>query len=242
MDKYGVNFETVSPTEDIRHALPMWHHPGEDPAKKQTNNGAKADCLRTKHGVKTIGEGVNLTGRLKDNAHEKTAVCCCGDCIDDRTERGCKDPHACAIAAIDRLKQIMPKWTEGQTPSQAVDPDNDVALFVPPKSITSLAQGLRVLTRRSNEAKERPVPRIRRRAAVVAPPLDITVYVSNVIHAPPRLRKSAAAGVFYGVDDARNKGFRIPTKEEQSPYAAEVYAALDAVRNTDPNTTLTIAS
>jgi ribonuclease HI len=77
---------------------------------------------------------------------------------------------------------------------------------------------------------------------VATPPSGITIYVNSAIHAPPRLRKSAAAGVFYGMDDVRNKGFRIPVKEEQSPYAAEMYAALDAVRNTDTSTTLTITS
>jgi hypothetical protein len=110
MDKYGVIFETVSPTEDIQRALPLWHHPGEDPTKTQKNNGAKAHCLRTKHGVKTLGEGVDLAERLKKNAHKKTADCSCADCIEDRTERGCKNPHACATAAIDRMKQIRPKW------------------------------------------------------------------------------------------------------------------------------------
>ncbi|KAJ6534231.1 hypothetical protein B0H19DRAFT_964508, partial [Mycena capillaripes] len=52
----------------------------------------------------------------------------------------------------------------------------------------------------------------------------------------------AAAGVYYGIDDPRNRGFRIPEEEEQSPYAAEIYAALEAVRNADSNTTLTIVS
>ncbi|KAJ7876991.1 hypothetical protein B0H13DRAFT_1893459 [Mycena leptocephala] len=55
-------------------------------------------------------------------------------------------------------------------------------------------------------------------------------------------RKNAAAGIFYGVDDVRNKGFRIPVDEIQSPYAAEIYAALDAVRNADTDSVLTIAS
>ncbi|KAJ6612025.1 hypothetical protein B0H10DRAFT_1655234, partial [Mycena sp. CBHHK59/15] len=238
MDKYGVIFETVSPTEDIQRALPLWHHPGEDPTKTQKNNGTKAHCLRTKHGVKTLGKGVDLAERLKKNAHEKTTDCSCGDCIEDRTERGCKNPHACATAAIDRMKQIRPKWTDRSTPTWAADPEDDVVLFVPPKNTTSLAQGLRALTKRSNEAKERPVPRIRRRAEVATPPSGIKIYVNSAIHAPPRLHKSAAAGVFYGMDDVRNKGFRIPAKEEQSPYAAEMYAALDAVRNTDTSTTL----
>ncbi|KAJ7884932.1 hypothetical protein B0H13DRAFT_1577791, partial [Mycena leptocephala] len=52
----------------------------------------------------------------------------------------------------------------------------------------------------------------------------------------------AAAGLFYGVDDLRNKGFRIPADDKQSPYAAEIYAALNAVRNADTDSLLTIVS
>ncbi|KAJ7910721.1 hypothetical protein B0H13DRAFT_1876442 [Mycena leptocephala] len=39
-----------------------------------------------------------------------------------------------------------------------------------------------------------------------------------------------------------NKGFRIPKKEEQGPHAAEIYAALEAVRNADTSSMLTIVS
>ncbi|KAJ7919404.1 hypothetical protein B0H13DRAFT_1868495 [Mycena leptocephala] len=56
-----------------------------------------------------------------------------------------------------------------------------------------------------------------------------------------RPRRSRSAN-FYGVNDGRNKGFRIPEKEEQGPYAAEIYAALEAVRNADTSSTLTIVS
>ncbi|KAJ7909726.1 hypothetical protein B0H13DRAFT_1877425 [Mycena leptocephala] len=143
----------------------------------------------------------------------------------------CKNPHACATAAIDRVRQIKPKWTEAKAPTQVADPGNDVVFFIPPNSITSLTQGLRALKKRVNEAKERPAPRTQRRTRADTPSAGTTVTPRN-----------AAAGIFYGVDDVRNKGFRIPVDEIQSPYAAEVYTVLDAVRNADTNSVLTIAS
>ncbi|KAJ6559890.1 hypothetical protein B0H19DRAFT_1069610 [Mycena capillaripes] len=56
------------------------------------------------------------------------------------------------------------------------------------------------------------------------------------------MRKRAAAGIIYGAEDSRNRGFQVPIDEDQTPYIAEILAALDAVRNTDTNTKLTIVS
>jgi hypothetical protein len=45
VNKYGVNFVTVHPSEEVQREMPLWHHPGEDPLKQQDNNGKKAKCL-----------------------------------------------------------------------------------------------------------------------------------------------------------------------------------------------------
>jgi hypothetical protein len=89
---------------------------------------------------------------------------------------------------------------------------------------------------------ERPIPPTRRRAVVVPAPESTTVYIAGSIHAPPRKRASAAAGIYVNTGDSRNRGRCIPAAGEQSQYAAEFFAALEAVRNTDTNTTLTIFS
>jgi hypothetical protein len=68
------------------------------------------------------------------------------------------------------------------------------------------------------------------------------VYISGSVHAPPRKKASAAAGLFVNPEDNRNQGRCIPVVGEQSQYVAEFFAALDAVRNTDTNSTLTIFS
>ncbi|KAJ7323926.1 hypothetical protein DFH08DRAFT_711569 [Mycena albidolilacea] len=98
------------------------------------------------------------------------------------------------------------------------------------------------MTRRKDEPVERPDPPVRRRAAVVPTPVTTTVYIAGAVHAPPRKKPSAAAGLFVSPGDSRNKGRCIPTTEEQSQYVAELYATLDAVRNADTNSTLTIFS
>jgi hypothetical protein len=60
LNKYGLSFETVHPSTELQRSMPLWHHPGEDPQKRQVNNGQKAKCLRGKHVALTIGAGVDL--------------------------------------------------------------------------------------------------------------------------------------------------------------------------------------
>jgi hypothetical protein len=122
------------------------------------------------------------------------------------------------------------------------DESTDTELFRPPENITTLTQGLRVMTHRHSEPTEHPNPPVRRRAVIAPAPENTTVYIAGSVHAPPRKRASAAAGLFINPDDSRNRGRCVPIAGEQSQYAAEFFAALEAVRNTDTNSTLTIFS
>ncbi|KAJ6572628.1 hypothetical protein B0H10DRAFT_1669573, partial [Mycena sp. CBHHK59/15] len=108
--KYGFSFEMVNPSPEIQRQLPLWHHPGEDDQKRQVNNGCKANCLRRNHAGLTVGDGMDLTQRLDDPMHEANTSCDCDACEEDRTVRGCENPHACIKAAASRLGQILPKW------------------------------------------------------------------------------------------------------------------------------------
>ncbi|KAJ7358079.1 hypothetical protein DFH08DRAFT_635238, partial [Mycena albidolilacea] len=119
--KYGLVFETVHPSNELQRAMPLWHHPGENPQKRQQNNGKKAKCLRRNHAALTIGDGVDIARRLADPLHYKFASCVCDACERDRETRGCENPHACAVAASSRLGQILPKWIPslGESENQA---------------------------------------------------------------------------------------------------------------------------
>jgi S-adenosylhomocysteine hydrolase len=56
------------------------------------------------------------------------------------------------------------------------------------------------------------------------------------------MKPTAAAGIFVEKDDRSCRGKCLPTTADQSQHAAELYAALEAIRCTDKNTTLTIVS
>ncbi|KAJ6532431.1 hypothetical protein B0H19DRAFT_1187527 [Mycena capillaripes] len=148
----------------------------------------------------------------RNKNHEKSVSCLCSECIEDRTTRSCKDPHACVTGTA---AQEQTQNTPGR--------EDDETCFKPPKSIETLTQGLRVLTNRTNEAKERPPVRVRRRLIESNTTTNVTVHISNATHAPPQMRKRAAAGVVYGVNDNRNKGFRVLIDEDQTPYVAEIF-------------------
>ncbi|KAJ7224551.1 hypothetical protein GGX14DRAFT_300497, partial [Mycena pura] len=97
------------PLELLRQ-MPLWHHPGEDEAKRQGNNGRVARCLRENHAALTIGDGLDAALRLQDPLHSSRTTCTCDECGDDRESRGCSDPHACVSKAASRLQQIHPRW------------------------------------------------------------------------------------------------------------------------------------
>jgi hypothetical protein len=108
--KYSVEFDTLNPSKEIRNSLPLWHHHGENPAKRQINNAPQCKCLRKNHGVKLSGQGIEVMARLDSPGHSADPKCICAECIDDRLERKCKNPHRCAIGVRDRLAQIHSKW------------------------------------------------------------------------------------------------------------------------------------
>jgi ribonuclease HI len=85
-------------------------------------------------------------------------------------------------------------------------------------------------------------PPVRRRAAIAPVPEAITVYIAGSVHAPPRKRQVAAAGFFIDTEDNRNKGRCVPKSKVQSQFVGELFAALEALRNTSRDSVLTIVS
>ncbi|KAJ7192374.1 hypothetical protein GGX14DRAFT_380194 [Mycena pura] len=244
INKYGIRFEAVNPPAEVLKAMPLWHHPGEDKNKRQENNGQRARCLRTNHAALTIGDGLELAVRLENPAHLTQTLCECAECDNDRVRHGCEDPHACAAKAASRLKQIHPRWIPGPSDQdRELEPaglDDDNEIFVPPGKITSLAQGLRVMTNRGGEPAERPAPRPRRRAQELPRVQHSVVYVAGVVHTPPGEMSTAAAAFSLEGDEHERMGRCIPAASDQSQYVAEFFATLAALRSINENTPLTI--
>jgi hypothetical protein len=238
LNKYGISFETVKPSTEIQRGMPLWCHPGKDRWKQQENNSKRARCMRSKHAVLTVGDGLDLAKRLDNPLYAGQASCMCDECDDDRMTRRCEKPHACATAAASRIEQILPRWipspgdTMSQGPVAEQDQDDDAGHFLPPESITELAQGLRIMMLRDGKPQECPNPLIRRWAAVTPAPEAVTVCIAGSVHVPPRKRASTAAGIFLKAEDSGNKGRCGPKSEVQSQFVGELFATLEAIRNT----------
>ncbi|KAJ7174118.1 hypothetical protein C8R43DRAFT_862536, partial [Mycena crocata] len=108
--KYGVIFDTLKPSQDIRKNLPLWHHFGEDRGKRRVNNTEQCKCLRHRHGAFSAGDAVRISERLSDPRHKPRKDCTCLDCVDDRAFMKCKNPHVCAKLAKAKLDGLLPKW------------------------------------------------------------------------------------------------------------------------------------
>ncbi|KAJ7599535.1 hypothetical protein C8J56DRAFT_720285, partial [Mycena floridula] len=50
-ENHGFCFKDITPSIDVRREMPIWHHIGEDPQKKQYTSGKEARCLRAKHRI-----------------------------------------------------------------------------------------------------------------------------------------------------------------------------------------------
>ncbi|KAJ7238109.1 hypothetical protein B0H12DRAFT_980126, partial [Mycena haematopus] len=107
---HGVTFDTLDPSAEILAKLPLFHNCGEDPEKTQINNSPACKCIRDRHGVLSIGQGLPLIERLLDEAHIPSKTCPCPACSEDRTSRGCKNPHLCAKAVERRFSSYLAKW------------------------------------------------------------------------------------------------------------------------------------
>ncbi|KAJ7149859.1 hypothetical protein C8R43DRAFT_887664 [Mycena crocata] len=242
--KYGVEFNTDNPSRELRGLLPLWHHFGEDTSKRQLNNKPQSKCLRENHKVETISEGLTVMDRLTDPDHHENKSCSCEACCDDRRERGCKNPHGCAVAVRTRLDELLPKWDPRTVEQVQLQPENEDTeesiTFAPPESIRTLTDGFRVFTKtKAHLEVEAAAP-----APILNPSDEDTVVVSTGGNTLKAGSAEAQAGiaVWYGQDDPRNREGKLPTNLEQSTKSAEITAALLAAQTNTADTPLHLES
>jgi hypothetical protein len=224
-NKYGVAFDTLNPSEELRKLLPMWHHFGEDTSKTQYNNKAQSKCLRSTHHVHTTGNGMEVISRLEDGGHRAEAGCTCIPCTEDRAINGCKDPHKCTLATRERLGLLLPKWDPRTDETEQIEiPDDGMTYFQAPKQIETLAEGFRVFTKH-NDCD--PLGEI---------PLDLIVPEDEpeqkiCIHTQAGTTRNegvlqAGDGIRWGENDPRNTSIRLATTQSQTLQCAEIVTAL----------------
>ncbi|KAJ6524025.1 hypothetical protein B0H19DRAFT_972426, partial [Mycena capillaripes] len=243
--KFGVKFDTTNPSKDIREMLPLWHHFGEDPNKRQLNNKPQCKCLRKNHRVYTVGEGLVVMARLDDPAHDTDRNCVCEACYDDRVKNKCKNPHSCATTVRMRLDQLLPEWDprtpEVDHPSDSDEDESDSYTFKPPKGITSLTDGFRVFTNEPREPElEEAAPPTRIELQEGEDQLVISLSGSTINSGLADARSGWA--LVHGIGDPRNEAGALPAPLEQTTSNAELVAAIVATQKAPKDVPLRLES
>ncbi|KAJ7115513.1 hypothetical protein C8R43DRAFT_835646, partial [Mycena crocata] len=196
--------------------LPLWHHFGEDPNKLQQNNTPACKCLRENHGVIFIADGLAILNRTRDLTHKRSPACKCGECRNDRRQKGCNNPHACVLAVEHKLNQLLPKWD----PREVLDPDEiasnkDPGTFCAPPPITAIADGFRVFTNTpAKPVDATPLERAREMAS--SQDTALTLYSGSATKRSGGGRMVTGAGLWLSRENEHNLSIRIPENLPQT--------------------------
>ncbi len=240
-------------TRELKEAMPAWYHLGTEPGRS-TANSVAAKCLRKTHGVYTVGECERTAARLQpqNTEHVQRHDCECRECEEDRVG-GCSNPHRCALAAERLLEKLKPKWSlvqngngDGLSLTRSRKRTNETAraekgriIFDPSVAQgASLAEVFRVFTDPSRDASE-VATRLPRPFGIVQE--ETEVYTDGSATQNGAASAKAGSGVWFGPQDARNEGARVPY-DEQTNQAAEIYAVVLAERKVPPFAPLHIVS
>ncbi|KAJ7664614.1 hypothetical protein DFH06DRAFT_934930, partial [Mycena polygramma] len=207
--KYGTEFDTLQPSIAIRESLPLWHHHGENPSRRQTNNKPQSKCLRSNHKVMSSGDGMNVLTRLTSPDHSADAKCACTTCVDDRLENKYKNPHKCAVAVNERLDQFLVKW-DPRTPELIATASNALPAgevrFTAPPEINNLAEGYRMFTKLQPVAPEGELVMTQ---VPIGPANGTTnAAISACVMNGGFAEAYCGAGIWFAHNDPRNVGFR----------------------------------
>ncbi|KAJ6517021.1 hypothetical protein DFH09DRAFT_940617 [Mycena vulgaris] len=242
--KYGMEFDTLNPSLELCMLLPLFHHHGENPVKRQIDNSAACKCLRKNHKVPTVSEGMAIMSRLDSPLHVPDAKCNCSPCIDDQLENRCKNPHRCATTVRDRLNQILPKWDPRlpDIPEEAPDKELDgIVTFSPPQKIDRLTDGMHIFTKSPSTADEieaNPPPAL----LVVLGREVVKATISGFSTRTGLADAQGGGGIWFSNGNPANAAIKLLPYVSQSKANAEILAALYCVQSVPRDVDLEIAA
>ncbi|EIW62624.1 RNase H, partial [Trametes versicolor FP-101664 SS1] len=244
--KFRVCCDVRVATRELKEVMPAWYHLGAEPGRS-TANSVAAKCLRRAHGVRTVGECERVAARLRpeNEEHVPRSDCECRECVMDRGEGECTNPHRCALAAERLLDKLKPKWSlargenvDGLSLTKSRKRVNETARAEKGRVVfdPSLAQGaplaavFRVFTDVNRDVGEMAT-RPPRPFGVLQEETEVYTDGSAMQNGSASAR--AGSGAWFGPNDARNEGARVPY-DEQTNQAAEIYAVVLAESKVPP--------
>jgi exonuclease III len=106
-DKYGAKLDSIEMGEEVRNEIPIWLHIGESQYMRQVTNRPAARCLRSIHGVRTVGQAKRMAAQ--DEMHTDRQTHRCDECDIWRTE-GCRNPLLCEDLSTKILDSLPERW------------------------------------------------------------------------------------------------------------------------------------
>ncbi|KAH8827497.1 hypothetical protein DL96DRAFT_1465384 [Flagelloscypha sp. PMI_526] len=121
-----VRLEGLAIDREVLTAMPIWVHRKADKRGRRLMNSAASQCLRNRHGVKTVEDAMTAESTLGSADHRSSDRCQCEDCEWTRCEYQCKTPHSCAKRASSLLNLLPRKWDPRQPqPMDEFPPSNE---------------------------------------------------------------------------------------------------------------------
>ena len=228
-----LTFAPLRLSKQLKAQMPVWFHLGAPP---RAYHKLRDKCLKLRHKVGRVKNLRSLAKRLNpDSPHQADGSWPCSECEKDR-ERGCKNPHKCAVTATalvaglaQKLNPAIPRQKDGLSLThhrleknvRANIKRGDEVIFNPSVTTrTSLADCFRVFTTLpySDLPANHPPPSD-------APQNQLTVFTNGSCVNNGLLDAKCGAGVWVGDQHPLNRSIRVPGPL-QSNQVGELAAVL----------------
>ena len=249
--KYGVRLEATEATNEVRGELPAIRcSQTKDDTRPETMCDKFGKCIRDKHGMRVL-EDVTALATATPREHKRNKKCKCEKCTRIRRDTGCRHPNKCIERAARLLESVKEKWnpTETHPPEFLTSPSPEetgprlnpatnqtVHTLNPFRVEESLKDCFRVFTDGKPTPALLPVRAPRTEEFAGHP---VVVYTDGSCTNNGETTAEAGSGVWYGNNDERNVGLRVPGPD-QSNQTGELFAILHALRTVPPDRALTI--
>jgi ribonuclease HI len=240
----GISTEASPPSEEMMRQMPAWLNINTQNNKKAKKlyRSKKGRCLRIKHSVNTIDDLMRTIESMPPHHKDKKLKkCTCQRCKTRKQQTKCEHPHKCEQTAIEILETLYPNWNPLQnavnpTLTTPETPQNDPneTVFDPGNNVRDLKTSIRIFVNENERIKIRPQ---KAPPSINVPENNTTIYTDGSCINQGTDNARAGSGIWLGTNRNENIGLRVPGKE-QSNQIAELYAILQAIKNSDPNTPL----
>ncbi|KAK0222653.1 hypothetical protein EDD85DRAFT_779184 [Armillaria nabsnona] len=215
---FNLCLDILNPSQDVQCQIPIWHHTGVKTKKHKRYGSKTCKCLMNSHNVETAGEAMDLERQLHSTEHKSRWDCKCAECHDDHQQRGCDNPHRCALMARDLLNNLMEKWDpqrpdqdnglhltpDDRLQNQSVREDNNMTHFDPGiDNENTLTEGIQIFTS-GWDICPKPALRAELGAEGNQYPVISIAYTDGSAYNNGTADACAGAGVWFGEDDERN--------------------------------------